>query len=120
MICSSSFPALALRAESAAEKASIRSRAAVAAGSEGYGEQQFVLDQRRRIQSFGRQHHLPLVVVVEPGELVFVRLDRVDDLQSRMGTIPLILEFQKGGVALFRIPGGSSAVAPPTDQPQGN
>jgi 4-amino-4-deoxy-L-arabinose transferase-like glycosyltransferase len=46
----------------------------------------------------------------QPGELVFVRLDRVDELERDLGGVQLVPEFKKGGVALFRFQPGS---APP-------
>jgi 4-amino-4-deoxy-L-arabinose transferase-like glycosyltransferase len=39
----------------------------------------------------------------QPGELVFVRLDRIEDLQRDLGDRQLIPEFRKGGVALFQV-----------------
>lgn len=38
----------------------------------------------------------------QPGELVFVRLDRVEDLERDLNGAQLIPEFKKGGVALFQ------------------
>lgn len=44
----------------------------------------------------------------EPGELVFVRLDRIEDLQRELGSaVTLIPEFKKGGVALLLRPADS-------------
>ena len=41
----------------------------------------------------------------EPGELVFVRLDRLPDLQAELGNqVTLVPEFQRGGVALLLRP----------------
>jgi 4-amino-4-deoxy-L-arabinose transferase-like glycosyltransferase len=41
----------------------------------------------------------------EPGELVFIRLDRIEDLQRELGgEVTLIPEFKKGGVALLLRP----------------
>jgi hypothetical protein len=38
----------------------------------------------------------------DPGELAFVRLDRIPDLQRELGTtVTLIPEFKRGGVALL-------------------
>ena len=43
----------------------------------------------------------------EPGELVFVKLDRIPDLQRELGaSVTLIPEFKKGGVALLLRQGG--------------
>jgi 4-amino-4-deoxy-L-arabinose transferase-like glycosyltransferase len=39
----------------------------------------------------------------QPGELVFVRVDRIPDLQRELGDELLIPEFRKGGVALFQV-----------------
>jgi 4-amino-4-deoxy-L-arabinose transferase-like glycosyltransferase len=52
-----------------------------------------------------------------PGELVFVRLDRIEDLQRELGgNVTLIPEFRKGGVALLLRPedsdGPPSAASP--------
>ena len=42
-----------------------------------------------------------------PGELVFLRRDRLPDLQKELGDKePLELEFQRGGIALLKRPGG--------------
>jgi 4-amino-4-deoxy-L-arabinose transferase-like glycosyltransferase len=41
--------------------------------------------------------------VPHPGELVFVRLDRVAGLQDAIGREVLVPEFRKGGVALFQV-----------------
>ncbi len=41
----------------------------------------------------------------EPGELVFVRVDRLPDLQAELGNeVTLIPEFNRGGVALLLRP----------------
>lgn len=60
----------------------------------------------------------------QPGELVFLRLDRVQDLEKELNGVQLIPEFRKGGVALFRIPGpppnlspAPSATPEPTEPP---
>jgi 4-amino-4-deoxy-L-arabinose transferase-like glycosyltransferase len=48
-----------------------------------------------------------------PGEMVFVRLDRIEDLQRDLGgEVTLVPEFKKGGVALLLRPGGPAAAAP--------
>ncbi len=39
----------------------------------------------------------------QPGELVFVRVDRIPDLQRDIGAEVLVPEFRKGGVALFQV-----------------
>lgn len=51
----------------------------------------------------------------KPGELVFVRLDRVEELQAELPDLPLNMEFRKGGVGLFRLP--SEAAHPAPGQP---
>ena len=48
----------------------------------------------------------------KPGEIVFLRLDRVADLQAKLPNTPLIMEFRKGGVGLFRIPKDAQIPAP--------
>lgn len=49
-----------------------------------------------------------------PGELVFVQLDRLADLQQELGsTVLLVPEFQKGGVALLLRPAPDQAPSAP-------
>jgi 4-amino-4-deoxy-L-arabinose transferase-like glycosyltransferase len=51
----------------------------------------------------------------EPGELVFVRLDRVEDLQADLGlSVILVPEFKRGGVTLLLRPSAPTAVPPPS------
>lgn len=48
----------------------------------------------------------------EPGELVFVRLDRLPELQKELGDqVTLVPEFKKGGVALLLRPPAPAAAA---------
>jgi 4-amino-4-deoxy-L-arabinose transferase-like glycosyltransferase len=50
----------------------------------------------------------------QPGELVFVRLDRLAQLEQELGDkVTLVPEFKKGGVALLLYPSPSAAVPPP-------
>lgn len=50
----------------------------------------------------------------EPGELVFVRLDRIEDLQRELGSsVTLVPEFKKGGVALLLRPSDSGTPSAP-------
>jgi len=50
----------------------------------------------------------------EPGELVFVRLDRLADLQQELGDqVTLVPEFQRGGVALLQRPGTAGEAGRP-------
>jgi len=59
----------------------------------------------------------------EPGELVFVRLDRLQELQDELGKqVTLIPEFNRGGVALLLRPPAPNTPAPgqtsgPTSNP---
>ena len=54
----------------------------------------------------------------EPGELVFVRLDRLQELQDELGKqVTLIPEFNRGGVALLLRPPAPNTPAP--GQPSG-
>jgi len=57
----------------------------------------------------------------KPGELVFIRLDRVEELQAELPNLPLTMEFRKGGVGLLRVatePLPAPVAAPPgTDSP---
>ncbi len=53
----------------------------------------------------------------QPGELVFVRLDRLPDLQAELGSqVTLVPEFKKGGVALLLRP-ATPAAAPGQNGP---
>ncbi len=50
----------------------------------------------------------------EPGELVFVRLDRLPELQKELGDqVTLVPEFQRGGVALLQRPGAAGEAGRP-------
>jgi hypothetical protein len=50
----------------------------------------------------------------EPGELVFVRLDRLQQLQNELGDqVTLVPEFKKGGVALLLRPPAPAPGKPP-------
>ncbi|GAC1632746.1 MAG: glycosyltransferase family 39 protein [Nevskia sp.] len=54
----------------------------------------------------------------DPGELVFVKLNRIPDLQRELGaTVTLIPEFKKGGVALLLRQIGPNDPKPPEDEP---
>lgn len=62
-----------------------------------------VVSYRTYLPSFSVYFGAPTPIrIPDPGELVFVKLDRIPDLQRELGAaVTLIPEFKKGGVALL-------------------